>query len=80
MDTDIRLKLRNVIRDKGYIQSVIAKRAGLSPMKLSLILNLERKLEANELFDVCRVIEMTPMELKEYESRLPESILTKEGG
>lgn len=60
MDEDIRVELRNVIRDKGYIQAAIAKKAGLSPVKLSMILNLERRLEANELFEVCKVIEMTP--------------------
>jgi len=66
MSVDIRVNLRRVIKDKGYIQAVIAKKANLSATKFSQILNLERKLEANELFDVCVAIDMTPMELKEY--------------
>ena len=68
MRADVRVNLRNVIKDKGYKQSVIAKKANLSPVKFSQILNLERKLEANELYDVCFALDMTPMELKEYTS------------
>ena len=63
MRADVRVNLRNVIKDKGYKQSVIAKKANLSPVKFSQILNLERKLEANELYDVCFALDMTPMEL-----------------
>lgn len=72
MTADIRINLKNVIKDKGYIQSVIAGRANLSASKFSQILNLERRLEANELFDVCAAIDMTPMELKEYKPRMPD--------
>jgi len=68
MTSDIRINLKNVIKDKGYIQAVIAKKSNLSAVKFSQILNLERKLEANELFDICASIEMTPMELAEYRS------------
>lgn len=67
---DIRVNLRNVIKDKGYIQSAVAGRANLSASKFSQIINFERRLEANELFDVCAAIDMTPMELKEYEPRV----------
>lgn len=63
---DIRENLRAVIKDKGYIQAVIANKAGMTPVKLSQIINKERKLEANEMFAVCKAIEMTPMELAEY--------------
>lgn len=72
MENDVRLNLKGVIKDKGYIQAVIAKKSNLSPAKFSQILNLERRLEANELFDVCAAIDMTPMELKQYKPRLPE--------
>lgn len=64
---DIRVNLKNLIKERGYIQAVIAKKSNLSAAKFSQILNLERKLEANELFDVCDAIEMTPMELRDYE-------------
>jgi len=69
---DIRENLRMVVKDKGFIQSAIAKKAGMTPCKLSQIINLERKLEANEMFALCAAIEMTPMELAEYKPRLPD--------
>lgn len=69
---DVRVNLGNVIKDKGYIQASVASRAGMSPCKLSQVVNLERKLDANELFAICEVIEMTPVELAAYKSRLPE--------
>lgn len=72
MQPDIRINLRSVIKDRGYIQAVIARKANLSATKLSQILNLDRKLEANELFDVCSAIGMTPMELKNYETSMPD--------
>lgn len=71
MHTDIRDNLKLVIREKCYIQAAIAKKAKLTPMKLSQILSKERKLEANELFDICEAIGMTPMELKDYQSVSP---------
>lgn len=74
MDADIRVNLRNVIRDRGCVQATIAKRSNLSAAKFSQILKLERKLEANELFDICAAINMTPMELKEYEPILQEEM------
>ena len=66
MSRDIRMNLRAVIRDKGYIQEVIAKKAGITPMKLSMVLNQKRKLDANEMIAICDAIEMTPTELAEY--------------
>ena len=72
MDRDVRLNLKAVIRDKGYIQEVIAQKAGITPMKLSMVLNQKRKLDANEMIAICDAIEMTPTELAEYEPRLPE--------
>lgn len=65
---DIRDNLKAVIRDKSYIQAAIARKANLTPMKFSQILSKERRLEANELFDICEAIDMTPMELRNYSS------------
>lgn len=65
---DIRENLKNVIEEKGYMQSAIARKSKLSPYKLSMVLNKQRKLDANELFDVCDAIDMTPTELREYKS------------
>lgn len=63
---DIRDNLRTAIRDKGYIQAAIARKSNMSASQLSLVLNKERRLDANELFDLCKAIEMTPSELQNY--------------
>ncbi len=68
--SDIRMNLRNIIKDKGYKQAFIAKKAGMTPCKLSQVINLERKLEANEMFALCKAMEITPVELSEYQSIL----------
>ena len=52
--------------DKGYSQKRVAEMANLSDSKLSSILLKRRKLDANELFDICNAIEITPSELREY--------------
>lgn len=69
MVMDIRDNLRSVIKDKGYIQAVIAKKSNLTPMQLSSVLKKERRLDANEMFDVCDAIEMSPDELRQYRSK-----------
>lgn len=69
---DIRENLKNVIRDRGYIQAAIAKKAKMNPCKLSQVINFERRLEANEMFALCEAMDMTPMELAEYGSKLPD--------
>lgn len=69
---DIRMNLKSLIKDKGYIQAAIAKKANMTPCKLSQIVNLERKLEANEMFALCEAMEITPVELAEYKPRLPD--------
>lgn len=65
---DIRSNLKAVIEDKCYSKAAIARKANISPCKLSLVLNRERRLDANELFHLCEAIEMTPTELKDYKS------------
>ena len=70
---DIRDNLKAVIHDKNYVQAAIARKSNLSPAKLSQILSKERRLEANELYDICETIGLTPMELKDYKPRLPDS-------
>lgn len=68
MLVDVRDNLKELIKDKGLIQASIAKRINLSPSTLSMILNKTRRLDANELFDICRALEITPMDLYNYKS------------
>ncbi len=64
---DERVNLKYLIKDRGYIQAVLAKKANMTPCKLSQVINLERKLEANEMFALCEAMSVTPVELAEYE-------------
>lgn len=70
--TDIRINLRKIIKDRGFRQATIAKKAGMSPCKLSQIVNLERKLEANEMFALCDAMKITPVELAECKPEMSE--------
>lgn len=63
---DIREKIKAIIEDKGYKKIVIAKKINLTPSKFSAILNKNRKIEANEFINLCRVLEMTPEQLISY--------------
>ena len=63
---DIRDNLREFIKDKGYSQTKLAAKSNLSGVQLSQILLKKRKLDANELFDLCHAIEITPSELRNY--------------
>ncbi len=69
--TDVRISLREIIRDRGFRQAAIAGKAGMSPSKLSQVVNLERKLEANEMFALCNAMGITPVELSEYNPQMP---------
>jgi hypothetical protein len=45
----------------------------MSPTVLSMILGKKRRLEANELYDLCEAMEISPTELRErYKPRLPD--------
>jgi transcriptional regulator with XRE-family HTH domain len=67
---DVRISLREIIRDRGFRQAAIAGKAGMSPCKLSQVVNLERKLEANEMFALCNAMGITPVELSEYNTQI----------
>ncbi len=68
---DVRINLKEIIQDRGFRQAAIAKKARLSPCKLSQVVNLERKLEADEMFALCKAMGITPVALSEYNSQIP---------
>ena len=57
---DMRDTIRETIVERGYKQGVIARRVQLTPAKLSATLNKKRKLEGNELINLCEVLEIDP--------------------
>ena len=63
---DIRDCLKKIIKDGPYNQSAIARKAALTPDKLSAILNKSRRLEANEMINLCEALGITPDELMCY--------------
>lgn len=66
---DVRDALRNYIDDKNLLRASIARKANMSPDKLSNILNKRRKLDANEFFVICDVLEVTPDGLMNRDAR-----------
>ena len=65
---DIRDNLSAIIREKAFVQAEIARRSGLTPVKLGAVLAKKRKLDANELLRVCEVISITPDEVANYQN------------
>ena len=63
---DIRDNLRAFIWDRGFSQTKIAKKSHMTDSQLSAVLTKRRKLDANELFDLCKAMEITPSELRDY--------------
>lgn len=54
--TDVRIRLRDIIHERGFTQAVIARKACMTPQQLTDVLRLRRKLEANEMIALCDVM------------------------
>jgi plasmid maintenance system antidote protein VapI len=63
---DIRDSIRLYLRDRGFTQTAIAKRADIPEKKLSEVLNKKRKLEVGEFFRLCDAIPEAPETLRAY--------------
>ncbi len=73
MSFDVRDNIKVAIKDRCFVQASIATKAHMSPAVLSMILGKKRRLEANELYDLCEAMEISPTELRErYKPRLPD--------
>ena len=57
---DVRDGLRLAIEQSGLKNNFIAEKSGLSCQQLCDILNKRRKMEANEMFAICRTLGTTP--------------------
>jgi DNA-binding Xre family transcriptional regulator len=70
---DVRDNIKVAIKDRCFAQASIAAKAHMSPVVLSMILGKKRRLEANELYDLCEAMEISPTELRErYKPRLSD--------
>lgn len=48
------------LKSRGFKQSAIAGKAGLTEQQLSDIINKRRKMDANEMFLLCRAMGIAP--------------------
>ena len=62
---DVRDVLAFEIKDRCFMQAAVAKKAGLTEQQLSDVVKKRRRLDANEMFRICKVIGITPNDLFE---------------
>ncbi|MDR2515639.1 MAG: helix-turn-helix domain-containing protein [Christensenellaceae bacterium] len=60
---DIRTKIKKAVKERGLIQAAIARRAGISPAKLSQIVNLRSGLSLDDYLRICGAIGVKPSEM-----------------
>lgn len=61
----IALRVKEIIKEKGYKQYVIAKKAGFTPQDFSGILCGRKTFKADFVNPICYALEITPNELFE---------------
>ena len=57
---DVQSKVARYVQDCGIKQSFIAEKTGLSPAKISMILNNNQKMTADELVLFCKALQKSP--------------------
>ena len=62
---DARDGLRREIEAKGLKLNFVGEKAGLTAQQMTDIIKKRRKMDANEMFTLCKVIGVTPMDLIE---------------
>ena len=66
---DVRDGLKIVINKSGMKQIAIAERANMKDQQLCDIVNKRRKLDANELFTLCKILGVSPIDAYEEAER-----------
>ncbi len=61
-------RVKAIIKEKGYKQYVIAKKAGFTPQKFSGILCGRKTFKADFINPICYALEITPNDLFGIES------------
>lgn len=62
---DVRDALALELKNRCFMQSAIAEKAGLTKQQLSDVINKRRRLEANEMLRICKVTGIAPNALFE---------------
>lgn len=61
--TDVRDVLAYELKERCFAQAAVAKKAGLTEQQLCDVVKKRRKLDANEMFRICTIINVSPDEL-----------------
>lgn len=69
---DVRDQIKAIIRDRAHIQAEIARRADITPAKLSLILNKRARLDVNDFNRLCAALNVTPDFVTSYYKNIKE--------
>ncbi len=69
---DVRKNLREIIRDKAFVQAGIARKAGMTPMQLGQALRGNRRLDTDEFLRVCAAVNMLPEDVIYYSALASE--------
>ncbi|WP_368234759.1 helix-turn-helix transcriptional regulator [Anaerotruncus rubiinfantis] len=67
MIKDVRDCIKPAIEKCGMKQNIVAERSGLSSQQLCDVISKRRKLEANELINLCHTLRITPNDLLQLE-------------
>ena len=60
---DVRDALAAVVKRSGRTQTNVAEQAGLTSQQFTDIIKKRRRLDANEMFRLCEVLNLTPNDL-----------------
>lgn len=60
---DVRDGVKRAIEASGMKSNYVARRMNWSEQQLSDMVNKRRKLDANELFEICNILGKTPTEI-----------------
>lgn len=64
---DVQSKVAQYVQNSGIKQSFISDKTGLSPAKVSLILNSNQKMTADELVLFCKALQKSPNDFIDLE-------------
>lgn len=60
--------VRDIIRDKGYKQCVVAEKAGFSPQDFSNMLCGRKVFKVEYVVSICKALEISPNDLFDMEA------------
>ena len=53
-------KLNEYLKEHGISQIFIAEKLGVSPTRMSMMLNGKRKMTADDLIKICKILKVSP--------------------